>query len=224
MLSTWTATLAACVLALASAADPVPPCAAPDGIVPAVPECMCSTVVAAADTRGVSVRSYGAPAAETLVTNEVPGQLPYNETLQDCVGNIILYLQSANSAKKDYLAARTAPITVRPPSPRGEGGNWLVSMMVSTVVFPDPAGVPTPNNFEMHTESMGERLFATLPFITTGLPDEATFDAACAKLAKALPKGYTNVTRGWSPTYVIYSPRDAALWTNECWIEVVPKK
>ena len=80
--------------------------------------------------------------------------------------------------------------------------------------------VPTPNNFEMHLEPVGRRLFAALAFNTTALPSEAEFKDACARLARGVPKGYSVVSDGWSPTYVLYSPRNAALWTNECWTQV----
>lgn len=212
------------VLAVVAAAPPVPPCAAPAGILPAVPECMCSSVVVPANAAGVAVRSYGLPTNEVLITNEVPGGLPYNLSLFDAVSNIFLYLEADNSAKRNFLSARTAPITVRPPSPPGARGSWFFSMMLSTEVFPDPSKVPTPNNFELHTETLtsgAPRLFAALAFNTTKLPSEAAFAAECAKLAKALPPGYQGVSKGWSPTYVIYAAQDAKLWTNECWTEVV---
>ncbi len=178
---------------------------------------MCSAEVAPPNAAGVSLRTYGSPASERLVTDMTPSNFPYGEVLNISVSNILLYLQVANSEKKDFLSARTAPITVRPPGKDG----WLVSMMVSTVTFPFPRLVPTPNNFEMHLEPIGPRTFATLGFNTTSLPSEAKFKAACADLARGLPKGYTVVEDGWSPTYVLYSPRDAKIWTNECWLQVV---
>ncbi len=93
-------------------------------------------------------------------------------------------------------------------------------MMVSTAHFPNPAKVPTPNNFEMSLEPVSQRLFAVLPFNTSALPSEAEFQAKCAELASGVPKGYSIVQDGWSPTYVLYSPEKAALWTNECWQQV----
>lgn len=93
-------------------------------------------------------------------------------------------------------------------------------MMVSTAAFPDPTLIPTPNNFEMHLEPMAERLFAVLAFDTTALPSEVDFKAVCADLAKDVPSPYTVVEEGWSPTYVLYSPRDAKVFTNECWLQV----
>ena len=67
---------------------------------------------------------------------------------------------------------------------------------------------------------MGERLFASFAFNTSHMPSEGQFKAACAELARGLPQGYSVVEDGWSPTYVLYSPRDAVLWTNECWLQV----
>jgi hypothetical protein len=202
---------------LALAAPPRPPCAAPRGVVPAVPESMCSTVVSPINAAGVVVRSYGVPASEVLVTDLTPGSFPYGEVLNISVSNIILYLQRANSAGTDILASRTVPITVRPP---GKEAAWLVSMMVSTAHFPDPSKIPTPNNFEMSLEPVSERLFAALAFNTSRLPTEADFKVACAELEKGVPKKYSVVSGGWSPTYAIYSPQAAKLFTNECWLQV----
>ena len=210
------AALAACLLSSARAAPPRPPCAAPHGVVPAVHESMCSTVVAPRDAAGVVVRSYGVPTSEVLVTDQTPSNFPYGEVLNISVSNILLYLEVANSAKVNILANRTVPITIRPPGADG----WLVSMMVSTAAFPDAAKVPTPNNFEMHLEPVGERLFAALAFNTSGLPSEAEFKSQCAKLAKSVPAKYAVVSDGWTPTYALYSPQAAKLFTNECWVQV----
>lgn len=202
--------------ASASAAAPRPPCAAPYGIVPAVRESMCSTVVAPRNAAGVVVRSYGVPSSEMLVTDETPGNFAYGEVLDSSVSNIIYYLQLANSAKVDILGNRTVPITVRPPGADG----WLVSMMVSTAAFPDPAKVPTPNNFEMRLEPVGERLFAAFAFNTSALPTEAEFKKCVEDLSQGVPKTFSVVADGWSPTYAIYSPQAAKLFTNECWLQV----
>ena len=182
---------------------------------------MCSTVVVPRNaTTGVEVRSYGHPSSEVLVTDLTPSNFPYGDVLTDSVSNIILFLQSANSAGRDILANRTVPITIRPPQAAGSSDGWYVSMMVSTAAFPDPALVPTPNNFEMHLEPMSARLFAALAFDTAALPSEAEFKAKCAELAQGLPLGYSIVEDGWSPAYALYSPRDATRWTNECWLQV----
>lgn len=207
--------LLAALAAFATAAAPRPPCAAPRGIVPAVAESMCSEVVVPENAAGVAVRSYGAPATEVLVTDLTPSNFEYGEVLNISVSNIFLYLQADNSAKRDYLADRTVPITVRPP-----GDGWRVSMMVSTAAFPDPAKVPTPNNFEMQLEHMGPRLMAAYAFNTSALPTEAEFQEACARVRMSKPKKYKIVEGLWTPTYVIYSAQRATLWTNECWLEV----
>lgn len=177
---------------------------------------MCSTEIAPPNAAGVSLRSYGIPASERLVTDMTPPNFPYGEVLNISVSNIFLYLQIANSAGVNILKDRTVPITVRPNTPEG----WLVSMMVSTAAFPLPHLLPTPNNFEMHLEPVGERLFAALAFNTSALPSEREFKAACAELAQGLPAGRSIVEDGWSPTYVLYSPLDAKIWTNECWMQV----
>jgi hypothetical protein len=200
----------------ATAAVPRPPCAALPGIVPAVAESMCSDVVVPENGAGVAVRSYGAPSNEVLVTVMTPPNFPYGEVLNNSASNIFYYLEIANSEGKNFLADRTVPITVRPPGADG----WLVSMMVSTAAFPDAAKVPTPNNFEMHLESMGPRLMAAYAFNTTALPTEAEFDAACAKVRMSKPKQYKIKEGLWTPTYVLYSAQRATLWTNECWLEV----
>jgi hypothetical protein len=200
-------------------AAPHPPCAAPHGIIPAVAESMCSSVVVPRNhTTGVAVRSYGTPSSETLVTDFTPSNFPYGEVLNISVSNILLYLAVANAARVNILANRTVPITIRPPTANPDG--WLVSMMVSTAAFPNPALIPTPNNFEMHLEPMAQRLFAALTFDTDALPSEEEFKAKCAELAQGVPEGYSSVEEGWTPTYVLYSPRDATRWTSECWVQV----
>jgi hypothetical protein len=180
---------------------------------------MCSTVVVKKNAAGVEVRSYGIPAEEVLVTDLTPSNFPYVNVLELSVANILLYLEIDNSSRENKLANRTVPITIRPP-PQNDG--WLVSMMVSTAAFPTGL-VPTPNNFEMHLESMTKRLFATLAFNTTTTPVEEDFKAACADLVKGVPSSYTVVQDGWSPTYAIYSGLDSKLLTNECWIQVKAK-
>jgi hypothetical protein len=210
---------ASCLLAAAAgAAAPRPPCAAPAGMIPAVPESMCSTEVVPANAAGVSVRSYGVPTSERLVTDLTPPNFPYDEVVNISISNFIVYFKGANSAKADIFADRTVPVTVRSPTAAGDG--WRVSMMVSTAAFPLPLLVPTPNNFEMSIEEVGERLFATLPFNTSAVPSEAQFKAACLELALHVPAGYAIVSEGWTPTYVIYGGRDAPLFTNECWVQV----
>jgi hypothetical protein len=147
-----------------------------------------------------------------LVTDLTPPNFGYGDVLNISVSNILLYLSEISPRG---TLARTVPITVRPP-----GDAWYVSMMVSTVSFPDPARVPTPLNFEMSIEPVAERLFATLAFNSTALPSEAEFKAACAELARDVPKAFSVVAGKWTPAYAIYSPRDAKLFTNECWMEV----
>jgi hypothetical protein len=214
------AALAVIACANAEVQAPQPPCAAPYGIIPAVAESMCSTVVVPGNAEGVAVRSYGVPASEVLVTDFTPSNFAYGEVLSISVSNIFYYLELANSANRSFLEDRTVPITVRPPGADG----WLVSMMVSTAAFPDPAKVPTPNNFEMHLESVGARLVAAFAFNTTALPSEAEFKAACEKARTGKPAQYTVVEGLWTPTYVLYSPQNATLWTSECWIEVKPSE
>ena len=209
----------AVAVVFASDAAPRPPCPAPEGIIPAVHESMCSTIVVKKNAAGVEVRSYGVPTEEVLVTDLTPSNFPYATVLELSVSNILLYLEIDNSSRENILANRTVPITVRPP-PSNDG--WLVSMMVSTAAFPTGL-VPTPNNFEMHLESMTKRLFATLAFNTSTLPIEQDFKTACADLANGLPSSYTVVEDGWSPTYAIYSGRDSKLFTNECWVQVKAK-
>ena len=158
------------------------------------------------------MRSYGVPSTEVLVTDLTPGNFEYGEVLNVSISNILLYLSEVSPRG---TLARTVPITVRPP-----GDAWYVSMMVSTVAFPDPSKLPTPANFEMSLEPVAERLFATLAFNTTSLPSEADFKAACAELTRDVPKAFSVVAGKWTPAYAIYSGRDAKLFTNECWLEV----
>ena len=205
--------------ASASAAAPRPPCAAPHGVVPAVRESRCSTVVAPRNAAGVVVRSYGVPSSEVLVTDETPANFAYGEVLDISVSNIIYYLQLANSAKVDILGNRTVPITVRPPGADG----WLVSMMVSTAAFPDPAKVPTPNNFELHLEPVGERLFAVFAFNTSALPTEASSRSAlrisrraCQRRSASWPTAGARHTRSTRRRPRSTSPTSAGCRSRPC--------
>lgn len=199
-------------------ATPVPPCSPPAGIIAAVHESMCSTIVQKKDSHGVAIRSYGLPSNEILVTDMTTSNFPYETVLDISITNILIYLEIANSANRNFLQNRTVPFTIRPPISNPDG--WLVSMMVSTVAFPNPFDVPKPNNFEMHLEAVSERLFATFAFNTTSLPTENDFTTACYTLLKSVPTKYQVFNDGWNPTYVIYSPRNATTFTNECWLQV----
>jgi hypothetical protein len=35
-----------------------------------------------------------------------------------------------------------------------------------------------------------------------------------------VPKTFSVLADGWSPTYALYSPQAAKLFTNECWLQV----
>ena len=207
----------ACAAASAKPWNPRPPCAAPLGVdSPAVAESMCSHVVArAGDT---VVREYGLPASATLARAEVISTV-YYDALATGVEQLLHYFGGQNAAGKNFLSARTTPITVR--NLNDNNLTYVVSMMVSTAAFPDSAAIPQPS-LPVRLESVGRRSIATLQFNTTSPPVEADFDAACGRLLSGgLPKGYAfNLSSSWSPTYVLYNGQAATFFTSECWAEV----
>ena len=75
-------------------------------------------------------------------------------------------------------------------------------------------------------ERVGFRTLGVIQFNTTAFPQQPYFEEACGALTVSLPPGYTiNATSNWTPTYVLYNGEHGGpggLWTNECWIEVIP--
>lgn len=197
--------------------DPTPPCGPPLGVdEPAVPEAMCSAPLA--QVGDVLLREYGLPAAATLVEVHVDGP-EYYGVLVAGVSMIIQYFQGSNGDNKNFMGARTTPITMR--NLADNNLTWIVGMMISTAAFPDAAAIPQAS-LPVELEQVGLRSLAVVQFNTTSPPVDADFKAACGKLlASPLPKGYTfNLSSSWSPTYVLYSAEAATFFTNECWAEV----
>ena len=196
---------------------PVPPCAAPIGVdQPAVPESMCSHVVGV-QIGDIVIREYGLPVNATLVSAQVDGS-DFSEVLTVGVKSLLQYFSDSN-----ILDARTTPITVR--DLRDNNLTYIISMMVSTAMFPDNTTIPQPDLPVMveNIASSGLRSIAALQFNTTDPPVTLDFETACGRLlASSLPKGYKfNLASSWSPTYVLYSSVFAEFFTNECWAEVV---
>ena len=217
--------LFACLACVAAAAPwhPAPPCAAPPGIAkPAVGESMCSRAAAA---RGdVTVREMGLPAAETLVVSAFSAP-QWDVVIGYGVSSLIDFFQGDNSESKKFPEARTAPITFRQRAyANGSVYEWVSGMMISTVSFPQPSAIPRAV-VPLALEAVGHRLVAARQFSTAGrFPTEAEFAAACGAISAAtLPRGYAvNATSPWTPTFVLYSAENSAVYENECWVEVVP--
>ena len=51
-------------------------------------------------------------------------------------------------------------------------------------------------------------------------PRSCSASLAVEDLSQGVPKTFSVVADGWSPTYVLYSPQAAKLFTNECWLQV----
>lgn len=203
--------------------NPVPPCAAPEGITnPAVNESMCSNQVATAPY-GIIVREIGLPVNETLITASAGGS--YLSAVPAAIGTIFSYFSGSNDEQRTITSATTVPFLIFPPGPYAPvPTEFTVSMMISTAQFPDSFLIPHPNPGAGSLKSVGNRFVVAFQFTTPGrLPYQAEFEEACgAILGSALPTGFimNNVSQ-WSPTWVLYNAQAyTGNWTNECWMEV----
>lgn len=225
----------AALSALARArADPAPPCA-PNPPVPdaAVAESWCSTVLAQNATSGVTVASFGAPAAETLVTVSGVQDLFFGFALFDStLPAIFEYFAGRNSQNASFIAkGRTTPISVRPP--RAVGQPWNVSMMVSTALFPDASKLPAPTVPSVRLEPVGAHTFATLQFrvnsseyVVFDSPPFPIFLECDERLAAGLPAGWKVIAESeWTPAWLLYNNQSfRGVWTAECLAEVSPAR
>ena len=174
--------------------------------------------------RDVSVRDMGLPPAATLVTSTFSAP-QWDVVVGYGVSSIIDYFTGDNVPKRTFLSARTTPVTLRQRSyPNGTVYMWTSAMMVSTAAFPDAAALPEPI-IPLKLEPVGFRLVAVRQFSTPHFPSQADYAAACGGITPdTLPPGYSiDLNSTWSPTYAFYSGENAALYENECWVEVVAK-
>jgi hypothetical protein len=203
---------------LASAAPPAPtPCAAPAGIIPALPESLCFEELAPTNPSGVSVRSYGnGPNATFAVAT---ARSSYSQGIQQAIAGLINYFSGANDEQRNIISARTTPIAIT----IGGGSTWTAHMEVSPTQFPDAFLIPRPNPgvvLEKVDDDLG--LIAVFQFNTTGFPYLENFEEACGVIQNStIPGGYVvNTTNAWSPTYVFYNGQASTLFTSECWMAV----
>jgi len=181
---------------------------------------MCSRELASSGD--VVVREIGLPANATLISSAFFAP-QWAVVLGYAVSSVIDYFLGDNGQRVTIAAARTTPFTLRQRHfPNGTVFEWTGGMMVSTAAFPATASLPAPINPDV-LEPVGSRLIAVRPFNTSGAPTDLDFVNACAGIsAGTLPSGYAiDPTSHWSPTLAIYSGQHAALYENECWMEVV---
>ena len=223
--------LAAALTAACACADPTPPCA-PNPPVPnaAVAESWCSTVLAENAASGVTVASYGAPAAETLVSISAEQDLFFGFPLFEAtLPAIFEYFAGRNSLNASFIAqGRTTPISIRPP--RVVGQPWNVSMMVSTALFPDASKLPAPTS-PVRLEPVGARTLAALQFrvnaseyIAFDSPPFPFFLECGERLAAGLPAGWKiDAASEWTPAWLLYNNQSfRGVWTAACLAEVAP--
>ena len=208
---------------------PSPPCLTniPNS---AVLETWCSQVLAQNASSGVIVAQYGAPTAETLVSVTVGSQFWYGFPMFGASLPLLFeYFEGANAANASFIKnGRTAPLSVRPP--HSENDNYTVSMMISTVLYPDASKIPAPTSPFVRLEPLGSHTFATLSFqvnassyIAFDSPPFPFFLECDQRLLSGLPNGWTAVKQSaWTPAWNLYNNQSfRGVWTAQCVAEVV---
>ena len=215
---------------LGAAAGPTPPCSAPPGIVPVLPEGLCYNELVPVNPSGISIRQYGFPGNASFVTASVGPQSPYLQGVQGSIASALNYFSGQNDEQRNILSARIVPFAINPPGP--SNGAWSANIGISTLAFPDDFLIPRPNPRSgvsvvrlaaaprcsvacaahppfppTHTQSLVSsniNLIASFAFNTTGFPYLENFQEACGVIQNStLPPGYAvNTTNAWSPTYV----------------------
>lgn len=214
---------AASLLLLASlaAAGLAPaPCAAPPGIVPAVPESLCYKELVPTNPSGVTIRQYTAPLNATFASSGATGGYPGG--VQSSIASIISYFSGANDDQRNILSARTTPFLVLPPT---RSPYWAAFMEVSPTQFPDNFVIPSPLRgvgLSLVNGNIGNTLMASFAYNSTGFPYIENVNEACGVIQNStLPSGYAiNTSHPFSPTWVFYNGESDANFTSECWMAV----
>lgn len=200
------------------ASTPTPPCAAPPGVVPVLPEGLCYNVVVPTNPSGMEIRAYGIPTNASFVSGIGSGA--YLAGVQSSIASALGYLAGANDEQRNILTARIVPFAVTPPKP-GVTNVWTANIGLSTLQFPDDFLIPRPNKpVTVSRVSANIVNVAAFQFNTTGMPYEENFLEACGGINNStLPAGWAvNTTSNWTPAYVFYNGMQAAQnFTNECW-------
>ena len=208
------------VLASLAAAGVAAPCAAPPGIVPALPESLCYHTVVPTNPSGVSIRQYTAPLNATFASSGANGAYPGG--VQSSVASIISYFSGANDDQRNILSARTVPFAILPPT---RSPYWAAFMEVSPTQFPDNFLIPTPLRgvgLSRVNDNIGNTLIAAFQYNTSGFPYIENVQEACGVIQNStLPSGYAvNTSHPFSPTWVFYNGQGDANYTSECWMAV----
>jgi hypothetical protein len=205
--------------AAASAAAPTPVCAAPPGIVPALPEGLCYVEQVPTNPSGISIRAYGTtPTNASLVS--APGGGAYLQAVQGSIANALNYFAGQNDEQRNILPARIVPFAITPRS-----GAYVAHIGISPEQFPDNFLIPRPvvPSVTVTLVSANLGLIAAFQFNTTGFPYLENFQEACGAIQNStLPRGYgIDANHPFSPTYVFYNGMNAADFQCECWMAVV---
>lgn len=126
----------------AAAVNPTPPCSAPPGIVPVLPEGLCYNELVPVNPSGISIRQYGFPGNASFVTASVGPQSAYVQGVQGSIASALNYFSGQNDEQRNILSARIVPFAINPPGP--SNGAWTANIGVSTEVFPDNFLIPRP--------------------------------------------------------------------------------
>lgn len=208
------------LLATLAAAGLAAPCAAPPGIVPAVPESLCYKELVPTNPSGVSIRQYTAPLNATFASGGANGAYPGG--VQGSIASILSYFSGANDDQRNILSARTVPLLVIPPT---RSPYWSAFLEVSPTQFPDSFLIPRPLRgvtLSSVNDNIGGTLMASFQYNTTGFPYIENVQEACGVIQNStLPSGYAiNTSHPFSPTYVFYNGQGDAQYTSECWMAV----
>ena len=131
------ATLLIASLTFASSAPPTP-CAAPPGVLPAVPEGLCYKEIVPTNPSGITIRDYSTSDANaTFASGGGTGAFPSG--LQGSIASVISYFSGANDEARNILAARTVPFSILPSK---GGPYWTAFMEISPTQFPDVRKLP----------------------------------------------------------------------------------
>jgi hypothetical protein len=198
------------------------PCAAPPGVLPAVPEGLCYKELVPSNPSGVSIRQYAGSDNATFASGGGNGGFP--QGLQSSIASVINYFNGANDEQRNILSARTVPFAIIPPK---RSPYWAAFMEISPTQFPDDFLIPRPNQnigvtLSLVNNQIGNTLIAVFQFNTTGFPYLENIQEACGVIQNStLPTGYAvNATHPFSPTYVFYNGQADTNYTSECWMAV----
>ena len=142
------------------------------------------------------------------------------------------YFEGANAANASFIKnGRSVPLSVRPP--HSPSDNYTVSMMISSIIFPDASKIPAPTSPFVRLEPLGSHTFATLSFqvnassyVAFDSPPFPFFLECDQRLLAGLPDGWALVKESaWTPAWNLFNNQSfRGVWTAQCVAEVVRSK